>query len=1069
MHSEIIQVLIELRFAPDKISSLCQVPEDSLVGLLPADFSPIEISNRNIELEVPSLFTKVAALYEQSQLPYSSYITYRNSSHRPYSSTSGTGRNELDAKYESVLLGLAEGRVLPNGDVYEGEVVDHLPNGQGTYRYSEDDRICVGSWVNGQMQGQGEITWPNGKQLHGHFESNSPVGECKVAWADGRTYEGSLTANYELTGLGTLRMPKIARRVPEFMKSLDLVMCGSSRAKNISVEDMIRSGIPMSNGDLYDIHSSEYVYVGHFIEGRMQGHGVVITPIGMYEGEWQQDLFHGQGTCINFSGMEYYTGTWHRGLMHGFGISNSYEGLWHKGDKCGIGQDSQYTGEFKNDSYAGYGVLVNSEGKYDGEFERGYKQRYGVMCFAYGERYEGNWRRNAIYGEGTFYLQSGRAYAEYYSQGRGTFYGHLTDGDGNIYRGELLGGLPHGSGKLFYPDFTLKYEGSWVNGKMHGYGIETLRMCSRERNEGQWYQGLHTGQVVSPGEHYEGNWESGLKHGLGTWRHMGEEYTGSWHSNNKQGRGIYTWSNGDSYEGSWCMNKRTGYGTMKYHTGEVYVGSWTINMRSGEGSLTCPDGSVWTGTWRGDRFYSNEQLTLANGDLYEGELINKVPNGTGTLTCAATGAKYEGKWAYGRRHGKGTFKTLNGEWCYQGDWKADRREGQGSCKFPGEEVYEGQWCLNQQNGQGSMLWPDGTKYEGQWLNGKMNGTGTCTWSDGRVFTGIFKEGRKYSTGEVEMPNGDQYDGQMLDEVPNGRGKMTYIKTGDKCEGRWVEGRRTGYGRVTYASGDVFSGQWKDDVKQGKGTYEFADGRVLSGLWQNDQAHGECTMRLPSRESYSGRWEAGALVGEVEYRWTNGRVFMGDIAGMQGLSFSRLKIDFETYLGSTFDAQPHGLGSLSYQDRTPNYGVSGFWLNSKIEGYAEKTLANGEWYKGWWRDNKLHGQGSYGWLDCTVYSGHWENNMRTGTGVMKLSDGSRYEGEWYEDQLLETTAQVHKDHWATVYLKQVDDRIYHSNDKPRRQFINPQSYQEYAENFSRDRKRSPCLDDDSTWSDWEDED
>jgi hypothetical protein len=56
MHSEISQVLIEFRLAPDKISSLCKVPEDSPVGLLPAEFIPIEISNRNIELEVPSLF-----------------------------------------------------------------------------------------------------------------------------------------------------------------------------------------------------------------------------------------------------------------------------------------------------------------------------------------------------------------------------------------------------------------------------------------------------------------------------------------------------------------------------------------------------------------------------------------------------------------------------------------------------------------------------------------------------------------------------------------------------------------------------------------------------------------------------------------------------------------------------------------------------------------------------------------------------------------------------------------------------------------------------------------------------
>jgi hypothetical protein len=143
-----------------------------------------------------------------------------------------------------------------------------------------------------------------------------------------------------------------------------------------------------------------------------------------------------------------------------------------------------------------------------------------------------------------------------------------------------------------------------------------------------------------------------------------------------------------------------------------------------------------------------------------------------------------------------------------------------------------------------------------------------------------------------------------------------------------------------------------------------------------------------------------------------------------------------------DTLPHGLGSLSHEDLTSNYAVHGSWLESRIEGYAEKTLAEGEWYKGWWRDNKLHGQGTYGWLDGTVYSGHWEDNMRTGTGVMKLPDGSKYEGEWYKDRLLEIVERVHKRHWAALNLKQVDDRIYHSDDKPRREFVDLQSYQDY---------------------------
>jgi hypothetical protein len=89
-----------------------------------------------------------------------------------------------------------------------------------------------------------------------------------------------------------------------------------------------------------------------------------------------------------------------------------------------------------------------------------------------------------------------------------------------------------------------------------------------------------------------------------------------------------------------------------------------------------------------------------------------------------------------------------------------------------------------------------------------------------------------------MPNGDHYKGETLDEIPNGRGIMSYSETGDKYEGLWAEGRRKGYGIIKYANGDTFSGEWLHDLKSGDGTYEFADGRVLSGLWRNDRAEGE---------------------------------------------------------------------------------------------------------------------------------------------------------------------------------------------------------------------------------------
>jgi hypothetical protein len=174
---------------------------------------------------------------------------------------------------------------------------------------------------------------------------------------------------------------------------------------------------------------------------------------------------------------------------------------------------------------------------------------------------------------------------------------------------------------------------------------------------------------------------------------------------------------------------------------------------------------------------------------------------------------------------------------------------------------------------------------------------------------------------------------------------------------------------------------------------------------------------------------------VDYSWPNGRVYTGKLAGIHGFSFSRLSISDCDYFGSLFDALPHGLGSLIHQAWMSKYVVHGSWLSLKIEGYAEKTLSEGEGYKGWWRNSMLNGQGSYKWLDGTVYSGHWENNKRSGFGVIKLPNGAQYEGLWDEDKLVETytsKVQTNPSHELKINSKQVNSLILQCLDDPRQQ-------------------------------------
>ena len=76
---------------------------------------------------------------------------------------------------------------------------------------------------------------------------------------------------------------------------------------------------------------------------------------------------------------------------------------------------------------------------------------------------------------------------------------------------------------------------------------------------------------------------------------------------------------------------------------------------------------------------------------YEGEIVNGVPNGQGTMTCC-DGIKYVGGYKDGEKNGQGTF---------------------------------------------TFSW--GQKYVGEWKDGGKNGRGTTTWTDGYQYVGYFKD------------------------------------------------------------------------------------------------------------------------------------------------------------------------------------------------------------------------------------------------------------------------------------------------------------------------------------------
>lgn len=88
---------------------------------------------------------------------------------------------------------------------------------------------------------------------------------------------------------------------------------------------------------------------------------------------------------------------------------------------------------------------------------------------------------------------------------------------------------------------------------------------------------------------YEGDWLDGKRHGFGVLSKISENgtlrqrYTGDWVAGKKNGFGRSWYEDGSYYEGDFCQNKRQGYGRIWYCNGDYYEGTWFNNLYDGMG------------------------------------------------------------------------------------------------------------------------------------------------------------------------------------------------------------------------------------------------------------------------------------------------------------------------------------------------------------------------------------------------------------------------------------------------------------------------------------------------------
>mmetsp|Transcript_33910 Transcript_33910/g.44731 ORF Transcript_33910/g.44731 Transcript_33910/m.44731 type:complete len:1022 (+) Transcript_33910:225-3290(+) len=491
----------------------------------------------------------------------------------------------------------------PDGSTYMGTWKDNLRHGYGIYR-TPDGREFLGTYEHGVRQGPGVLYQPNGEVYYGDFLDGRLTGVGRLESANNDVYEGQFY-NGMMHGVGVFKK---------------------------------------GNGDKF---------MGQIKKGKAEGLGIVAYANGIkYKGDFKEDYRHGRGACAYPSGAKY-AGMWELNYHCGYGIFISaegerYVGQWKNSMKNGYGRyyfknGDQYDGDFVNNKACGQGLYFHREkgNYYVGHWDNDKKNGYGTYTFKNGSRYQGNWSDNNIHGKGKFWYATGNTYfgefTKNHKNGKGTYtwangnvytgsfvfdkikghgemkynvtghrfvgdwddnkkngFGTFYYSDGNIYIGEFKDDEIHGKGKLrIHPDTIIEesYEGEWINGVKHGYGIYKYKELE--------------------GKVYEGYWANGLRHGKGIMKFKdGSYYKGDFDKEKWHGRGIFVWADGSQYDGQWVNNVRTGEGTYLAVDGSIYQGKFYENMRHGRGVITYLDGNSYEGVWELDEIVGKGTFIL---------------------------------------------------------------------------------------------------------------------------------------------------------------------------------------------------------------------------------------------------------------------------------------------------------------------------------------------------------------------------------------------------------------------------------------------------------------------------
>jgi len=247
------------------------------------------------------------------------------------------------------------------------------------------------------------------------------------------------------------------------------------------------------------------------------------------------------------------------------------------------------------------------------------------------------------------------------------------------------------------------------------------------------------------------------------------------------------------YKGIVIDGFREGEGSMEYTDGRFYEGKWKQNNWDGRGKLTLVDKTTYEGEFNegkingtGSIVYGSPNADDRNSIVrYAGDFVGDKPNGTGKGVFV-DGFEFQGEFLDGLAHGKGTLSYPDGGGSVEGTF-ANGDLVRGTEKLANGDTYTGKFSgRNTKFGDGIYIYPDGSTYEGSFKSGRRNGFGKFTDGTTRVsYVGKWVGDKRCGNGTETWPAGHKFVG-LYGGDKKVEGSYTNVVTGEVSTGKWSE-------------------------------------------------------------------------------------------------------------------------------------------------------------------------------------------------------------------------------------------------------------------------------------------